>query len=93
MIEKSLAAGKMVVTEKPVTMTKEEFSLLLSKYEGKPVYPVMQNRIEMIRDDSVFNGEHYRKAAEDICATADAKHLPCVQTHINSVDFRFALQQ
>ncbi len=44
MIEECLAAGKMVVTEKPVTMTKEEFSLLLSKYEGKPVYPVMQNR-------------------------------------------------
>lgn len=44
MIEKCLAAGKMVVTEKPITMTKEEFTLLLSKYEGKPVYPVMQNR-------------------------------------------------
>lgn len=44
MIEKSLLAGKMVVTEKPVTMTKEEFALLLSKYPRKPVYPVMQNR-------------------------------------------------
>lgn len=44
MIEKSLSAGKMVVTEKPVTMTKEEFANLLANYEGKPVYPVMQNR-------------------------------------------------
>lgn len=44
MIEKCLVAGKQVVVEKPVTMTKEEFSLLLSKYAGKPVYPVMQNR-------------------------------------------------
>lgn len=44
MIEKCLVAEKMVVIEKPVTMTKGEFVLLLSKYEGKPVYPVMQNR-------------------------------------------------
>lgn len=44
MIEKCLMAGKQVVTEKPVTMKKEEFALLLSKYEGKPVYPLMQNR-------------------------------------------------
>lgn len=44
MIEKCLKAGKMVVTEKPVTMTKEEFTVLLSKYADKPVYPVMQNR-------------------------------------------------
>lgn len=44
MIEKSLIAGKMVVSEKPITMTKDEFTLLLSKYEDKPVYPVMQNR-------------------------------------------------
>ena len=35
MIEKSLLAGKMVVTEKPVTMTKEEFALLLSKYPSR----------------------------------------------------------
>lgn len=44
MIEKSLKAGKMVVAEKPVTMKKEEFSELLLKYSGKPLYPVMQNR-------------------------------------------------
>ncbi len=44
MIEKSLQAGKMVVTEKPVTMTREEFANLLANYEEKPVYPVMQNR-------------------------------------------------
>ena len=44
MIEKSLAAGKMVVIEKPVTMTKEEFSRLLLYYKDQPVYPVMQNR-------------------------------------------------
>lgn len=44
MIEKSLSAGKVVVTEKPVTMTQEEFANLLANYEGKPVYPVMQNR-------------------------------------------------
>ena len=44
MIEKSLMAGKMVVTEKPVTMKKEEFQQLLSKYEGQPIFPVMQNR-------------------------------------------------
>lgn len=44
MIEKCLLAGKQVVVEKPITMKKEEFLALLSKYEGKPVYPVMQNR-------------------------------------------------
>lgn len=44
MIEQCLMAKKMVVTEKPVTMRKEEFSMLLSKYAGSPVYPVMQNR-------------------------------------------------
>lgn len=44
MIEKCLLAGKQVVAEKPVTMKQEEFSELLSKYRGKPVYPVMQNR-------------------------------------------------
>lgn len=44
MIEKSLAAGKQVVVEKPVTMKKEEFSSLLSKYARKPVYPILQNR-------------------------------------------------
>lgn len=44
MIEKCLAAKKMVVIEKPITMKKEEFELLLSKYEGAPIYPVMQNR-------------------------------------------------
>lgn len=44
MIEKCLAAGKQVVVEKPVTMKKEEFSKLLSKYAKEPVYPVLQNR-------------------------------------------------
>lgn len=44
MIEKCLLAGKQVVIEKPITMKKEEFLALLSKYKGKPVYPVMQNR-------------------------------------------------
>lgn len=44
MIEKCLLAGKQVVTEKPVTMKKEEFDLLLLQYADKPVYPVMQNR-------------------------------------------------
>ena len=44
MIEKCLTAGKQVVIEKPITMKQEEFSELLSKYQGKPVYPVMQNR-------------------------------------------------
>lgn len=44
MIEKCIAAGKQVVSEKPITMKQEEFSLLLSKYKGKPIYPIMQNR-------------------------------------------------
>lgn len=54
MIESCLAAGKMVVIEKPVTMKKEEFSMLLSKHKGAPVYPIMQNRtnncITMLKD-------------------------------------------
>lgn len=45
MIDKCLEAGKMVVIEKPVTMKKDEFLELLSKHKGKPVYPVMQNRM------------------------------------------------
>ena len=36
---------------------------------------------EMIRDDSVFNGENYRAAAKEIRAIADEKNFPCVQTH------------
>lgn len=44
MIEKSLLAGKKVVVEKPITMKKEEFDTLLSKYAEKPVCPVFQNR-------------------------------------------------
>lgn len=44
MIEKSLLAGKKVVVEKPITMKKEEFDTLLSKYIGEPVCPVFQNR-------------------------------------------------
>ena len=44
MIEKSVLAGKIVVVEKPVTMTKDEFSLLMKKYSNAPVYPVFQNR-------------------------------------------------
>lgn len=44
MIEKCLAAGKEVVTEKPVTMKSEEFSSLLAKHADKPIHVVMQNR-------------------------------------------------
>ena len=35
MIEKSLAVGKMVVTEKPVTMTKEEFNTPTIEWLGE----------------------------------------------------------
>ena len=45
MIDKCVQAGKMVVVEKPVTMKQEEFQILLSKYTDKPIYPVMQNRM------------------------------------------------
>lgn len=44
MIEKSLAAGKEVVTEKPATMKPDEFAALLSNHADKPIYVVMQNR-------------------------------------------------
>ena len=44
MIEKCIQAGKQVITEKPVTMKKEEFDVLLLQYADKPVHPMMQNR-------------------------------------------------
>lgn len=44
MIEQCLAAGKEVVTEKPVTMKQEEFELLLANHKDKPIAVVMQNR-------------------------------------------------
>lgn len=60
MIEKCLMAGKQVVVEKPVTMTKEEFSLLLIKYKDKPVYPIMQNRTNacVMRLKEILDSEH-----------------------------------
>ena len=47
MIEKSLLAGKKVVTEKPNTKKKEEFDILLEKYSDKPICPVFQNRTNL----------------------------------------------
>lgn len=44
MIEKSVAAGKMVVVEKPVVMKKEELTAL-RRYCGSRVFPIFQNRI------------------------------------------------
>lgn len=54
MIKKALAAGKDVVCEKPVTMTKEEFLSLLELENSDKVCVVLQNRlnpcIEKIRE-------------------------------------------
>ena len=36
---------------------------------------------EMIHDDCVFNGEHYREEARKIRRILDEKDFPCVQTH------------
>lgn len=45
MIKKSLAAGKDVVVEKPVTMTKAEFDELLTLENADKVCVVLQNRL------------------------------------------------
>lgn len=45
MIKKALAAGKQVVCEKPVTMTKEEFHQLLELENSDKVCVVLQNRL------------------------------------------------
>lgn len=44
MTAKALDAGKRVVVEKPITMTKEELEILFSKYDTKKVFPIIQNR-------------------------------------------------
>ncbi len=44
MIEKCVAAGKMVVVEKPVVMKRDEL-IAVQKYCGSRVFPVLQNRI------------------------------------------------
>jgi predicted dehydrogenase len=45
MIRKAMMAGKSVVTEKPVTMTKEEYDALLKLDESGKVCVVLQNRL------------------------------------------------
>ena len=45
MIKKALAAGKEVVTEKPVTRTREEFEALLQLERAAGVCVVLQNRL------------------------------------------------
>lgn len=45
MIQKALAAGKDVVVEKPVTMTKEEYDSLLKLDGAEKVCVVLQNRL------------------------------------------------
>ncbi len=45
MIRKALAAGKSVVTEKPVTMKKSEFDALLKLENAEKVCVVFQNRL------------------------------------------------
>ena len=54
MIKKALAAGKTVVAEKPVTMTKPEFSNLLKLKGSEKVCVVFQNRynpcIKLLRE-------------------------------------------
>lgn len=45
MIAAALAAGKQVVCEKPVTMTKEEFDRLLTNENAKKICVVFQNRL------------------------------------------------
>lgn len=64
MIEKSILACKIVVVEKPVTMTKAEFAMLMEKYPYAPVYPVFQNRtnhaivtLKSLISDDVSNGK------------------------------------
>jgi len=60
MIRKALAAGKEVVTEKPVTMTKEEYAALLELDPEGKVCVVLQNRlnpcVEKLKD-MVESGE------------------------------------
>lgn len=54
MIRKALTSGKAVVTEKPITMTKEEYDALLKLDESGKVCVVLQNRlnpcVERLRD-------------------------------------------
>lgn len=45
MIKKALAAGKSVVCEKPLTMTKDEFEELLTLENSDKVCVIMQNRL------------------------------------------------
>lgn len=45
MIVKALAAGKTVVSEKPVTMTKEEFDKLIETEGADRVCLIFQNRL------------------------------------------------
>ncbi len=45
MIEKALAAGKEVITEKPLTMTKAELDALLSLENADKICVVFQNRL------------------------------------------------
>lgn len=45
MIKKALAAGKDVVTEKPVTMTRQEYEALLQLEGAERVCVVLQNRL------------------------------------------------
>ena len=44
MIDKSLKAGKKVIAEKPMTMTKEQFDKLLNDHKDGHLYPILQNR-------------------------------------------------
>lgn len=44
MITKAIDSGKSVVAEKPITMTKDEFSRLYLEYKNAPIFPIIQNR-------------------------------------------------
>ncbi len=44
MVRKALEAGKQVICEKPVTMKKEEFKILMESYDISKVFPIIQNR-------------------------------------------------
>ncbi len=78
MIVKALAAGKSVVSEKPVTMTKEQFEELKKNPDAKKVCLVFQNRLNncvVKLKEIIENGELGKiKAAKSIltwCRTAD----------------------
>ena len=47
MITKAIDCGKKVVVEKPATMKKEEFEILLKKYGDAPIFPIIQNRTNL----------------------------------------------